>query len=46
MNDRTQAEALRIAYDRLEKLGWKYSYADIGKMAKAILDAMKLEAKP
>ena len=29
--DHTQAEALRIARDRLEKMGWKYTAADIGK---------------
>lgn len=35
--DRTQAEALRIAHARLEKLGWKYAHADIGKVAREII---------
>lgn len=42
--DRAQAEALRIAHERLEKLeklGWRYKHADIGKVAKEILDAME-----
>lgn len=38
--DRTKAEALRIAYDRLDKLGWRFSFADVGTNAKAILAAL------
>lgn len=45
--DRTKAEALRIAFERLTQLGWKYSDGDIGKTAAVILKAMgrELEAK-
>ena len=46
MGDQTQAEALRIAYAILDKAGWRYSSADVGKTAREILDAMKLERKP
>ena len=42
--DRTQAEALRIAYDRLNKLGWKYSFTDVGKSANLILTALAASA--
>ncbi|PQZ29830.1 hypothetical protein CQZ93_06410 [Ochrobactrum vermis] len=38
--DRTKAEALRIAYDRLNKLGWKYSFTDVGVSANKILAAL------
>ena len=39
--DHTQAEALRIARDRLEKMGWKYTAADIGKTAAEILNGLR-----
>lgn len=42
--DRAQAEALRIAYDRLNKLGWKYSFTDVGKSANLILTALAASA--
>ena len=38
--DHTQAEALRLAKGHLEKLGWKYTAADIGKTAQKILDGL------
>lgn len=38
--DRTKAEALRIAYDRLNKLGWRFSFADVGENANKILVAL------
>lgn len=38
--DRTEAMALQVAHQRLEKLGWKYATADIGKLAREILDAL------
>lgn len=38
--DATRAEALRIAYDNLKRLGWKFSAIDVGKNAAAILKAM------
>lgn len=38
--DRTKAEALRIAYDRLNKLGWSFSLTEVGKSANMILDAL------
>lgn len=39
-NDRLKAEALRQAKDFLEKKGWKYTAADIGKTAAEILSGM------
>ncbi|MDH7786389.1 hypothetical protein QBD01_002410 [Ochrobactrum sp. 19YEA23] len=42
--DRTKAEALRIAYDRLNKLGWRYSFADVGASANEILSSLKSSA--
>ncbi|APY14276.1 hypothetical protein BKD02_08370 [Brucella sp. 09RB8910] len=42
--DRTKAEALRIAYDRLNKLGWRYSFADVGKSANEILASLAASA--
>lgn len=41
--DRAQAEALRIAHTRLEKLGWRYSLEDVGKEAAKIIKAMDKE---
>lgn len=41
--DRTQAEALRIAYERQVKLGWGFSMADVGKEAAKIIKAMYKE---
>jgi hypothetical protein len=38
--DRTEAMALQIAHQRLEKLGWNYATSDIGKLAREILDAL------
>ena len=38
--DRTQAEALRIAYDRLKFLGWKFPHHDVGRVAKEIIEAL------
>ena len=38
--DRTQAEALRIAYENLKRLGWTFSPEDIGKIAARIIKAM------
>jgi len=38
--DMTQAEALRLAKAHLEKMGWKYSAADIGSTARQILDRL------
>ncbi len=38
--DRTEAEALRIAYENLIRLGWKFSAEDIGKSARAIIAAL------
>lgn len=46
VRDRTQAEALRIAHDRLEKLGWRYAHADIGKVAAEIIAALDGIALP
>lgn len=41
--DRTKAEALRIAHERLEKLGWKYAHIDIGEVAGKIIKALDKE---
>ncbi len=41
VGDRTNAEALRIAHAILEKLGWRYSAADVGKTAAEILSALQ-----
>lgn len=38
--DRTQAEALRIAYDRLKFLGWKFTHHDVGRVAKEIIEVL------
>lgn len=38
--DETQAEALRIAERRLLRLGWSHTSADIGKVAREIIDGM------
>lgn len=38
--DQTEAVALRLAYENLIRLGWKFSDEDIGKSARAIIDAM------
>ena len=38
--DRTQAEALRIAEKWLLKQGWKFTPADVGKRAKEVLAAL------
>jgi len=38
--DRTQAEALRLAREYLEKMGWRYTPKDIGKTARSILSAL------
>lgn len=38
--DRTEAEALRIAYENLIRLGWKFSAEDIGKSARSIITAL------
>lgn len=37
--DRTDAAALHIAYQNLIRLGWKFSAEDVGKSARAMLDA-------
>lgn len=41
--DRTQAEALRLAKADLERRGWSYAATDIGKLAREIMDAMREE---
>lgn len=38
--DRTEAAALRIAYENLLRLGWKFSAVDIGKTAAGIINAL------
>lgn len=38
--DHTEAAALHLAKAHLEKMGWKYGPEDIGKNARAILDAL------
>lgn len=43
LRDRAQAEALRIAHTRLEKLGWRYDTEDVGKEAAKILKALDKE---
>ena len=40
MNDRTTAEALRLAKAHLEKMGWRYTPEDIGKTARQIINAV------
>lgn len=40
---RAEAMALRLAKDYLEKMGWKYTPADIGTKAQEILCAMLAE---
>lgn len=40
MGDHTHAEALRLAKEHLEKLGWKYTADDIGNTARTILSAL------
>lgn len=35
------AEALRIADRRLERLGWKYTGTEVGKIAREILEALQ-----
>ena len=39
--DQAAAEALRLAKAHLEKMGWKYSPAEIGKTAGEILVALR-----
>ena len=41
MSDRTKAEALRLAKEHLEKMGWKYDAKNIGLTARKILDALE-----
>ena len=45
MNDRTKAEALRIAYDILKSLNWRFRGADVGKMAREIIAALEQDRK-
>jgi hypothetical protein len=40
--DNAQAEALRIAWELLRSLGWKFTAQDAGKTAAQILNAMSL----
>ena len=42
--DQTEAAALNLARAHLEKMGWKYGPQDIGKTARAILDALAPDA--
>lgn len=37
--DRATAEALRIAHEYLVKQGWRFNAADVGKVAREIIDA-------
>jgi hypothetical protein len=46
IGDRAQAEALRIAYDRLVKSGWKFSMNEIGENAGYILTGLKYTLPP
>ena len=39
--DRTQAEALRIAEAHLKSKGWKFSPSDVGTTAEEIVTAMR-----
>jgi hypothetical protein len=39
--DRTQAEALRIAEAHLKSKGWKFSPSDVGTTAAEIVTAMR-----
>ena len=41
MDDRANAEALRLAQAYLEKMGWKYTPKKIGETARQILNGMK-----
>lgn len=44
-DDRTKAEALRIAMERLDAIGWKYNHSDIGRVAAEIINAMNSDIK-
>jgi hypothetical protein len=44
--DMTKAEALRIAYDRLKCLGWRYEHSAIGEVAADILKALDKRYPP
>ena len=39
-DDRTKAEALRIAYEDLKRFGYKYGANDIGFYARKIMEAL------
>ena len=45
MDDRFKAEALRVAADRLEKGGWKFTAEEIGEYAARIIIAFNREMK-
>ena len=40
VSDAAVAEALRIAREKLDKIGWKYTYEDIGYSARLILNGL------
>lgn len=39
-DDKTKAEALRIAYDRKTKLGWSFTPEDVGSYAAKMIRAL------
>ena len=41
--DHTTVEALRLARQHLEKMGWKYTPEDIGMTARKILNGLEIE---
>ena len=43
--DEAVAAAIKVAHEKLEKLGWRYSFTDIGINAKYILDAIYEDAE-
>jgi hypothetical protein len=45
LGDRSYAEALRIAEAHLIRQGWKFGPADVGRVAREILNGLSLPTK-